>query len=62
MKQQLLPYRMGTPPAALRQARMDNLALVPASLLKSQKAKYQTIAKHLSTGGVLIYELPPVTR
>ncbi len=41
---------------------MDNLALVPASLLKSQKAKYQMIAKCLPTGGVLIYELPSVTR
>jgi hypothetical protein len=36
---------------------MDNIALVPASLL-SHKDKYQTIAGNLPRGGVLICEMP----
>jgi len=48
-----IPYRFTNPPAALRKARLDNIALVPASLL-FQKGKYQTIANNLPGRGVLI--------
>ena len=51
----LHPYRIGNPPKALRKARLDNIALVPASLL-FQKGKYQTIANNLPGEGVLICE------
>jgi hypothetical protein len=37
----------------VRKARLDNIALVPASLLP-RKGKYQTIANHLPRGGVII--------
>jgi hypothetical protein len=47
------PYPITNPPAALRKARLDNIALVPASLL-FQKGKYQTIANNLPGRGVLI--------
>ncbi len=47
------PYPITNPPAALRKARLDNIALVPASLL-FQKGKYQTIANNLPNGGILI--------
>jgi hypothetical protein len=50
---QTLPYYIGNPPRALRKARLDNIALVPASLL-FQKGKYQTIANNLPGRGVLI--------
>ncbi len=53
MKQLALPYRIGRAPKAVRQARLDNVALVPASLLP-RKGKYQRIANHLPRGGVLI--------
>jgi hypothetical protein len=46
-------YRITKPPAALRKAKFDNIALVPASLL-CQKGKYQTIANNLPGQGVLI--------
>ncbi|MFL5697903.1 MAG: hypothetical protein ACJ797_12490 [Ktedonobacteraceae bacterium] len=52
---QTRPYRFGNPPRALRKAKLDNIALVPASLL-SQKVKYQTIANNLPGEGVLICE------
>lgn len=45
-----LPYQH--PPEALQKARLDNIALVPASLL-SQKATYQHEANKLPTGSVL---------
>jgi hypothetical protein len=48
-----LPYRIGRAPKAVRQARLDNIALVPASLLP-RKGKYQRIANNLPKGGVLI--------
>ena len=41
------------PPKALRRARPDNLALVPASLLPF-KAIYQQLANDLPTGATLI--------
>ena len=50
-----LPYRIGDPPIALRKAKLDNIALVPASLL-FKKGKYQTIANNLPGKGVLICE------
>lgn len=40
------------PPAALRKARLDNIALVPASLLPL-KGTYQKLANTLPQGGVL---------
>ncbi len=55
MKQMTLPYHIGQAPKAVRNARLDNIALVPASLL-SRKGKYQTIANNLPTGGILICE------
>jgi hypothetical protein len=50
---QTLPYRIGNPPKALRKAKLDNIALVPASLLY-QKGEHQTIANNLPGEGVLI--------
>ena len=59
MKQRL-PYRqvrrgfcIGRAPQAVRKAKLDNIALVPASLL-FKKDKYQTIANNLPGQGVLI--------
>ena len=49
------PYQVTRPPRAIRKARLDNIALVPASLL-FQKGKYQTIANNLPRQGVLICE------
>jgi hypothetical protein len=54
MKQLPLPYSFGRPPRAIRRARLDNIALVPASLLLQKREKYQTIANNLPKGGVLI--------
>jgi|SRR5579859_1501819 len=48
------------PPRALRHARLDNIALVPASLLP-QKARYQAIANGLPQGDVLIVLPDPTT-
>ena len=48
-----LPYQIVEPPKAVRKAKLDNIALVPASLL-FQKGKYQTIANNLPGQGVLI--------
>ncbi len=53
MKQLPLPYHLSRPPRVVRRARLDNVALVPASLLP-RKGKYQKIANNLPTGGVLI--------
>jgi hypothetical protein len=53
MKQLPLPYHIGRPPKAVRRARLDNVALVPASLLP-RKGKYQRIANNLPKGGILI--------
>ncbi len=50
---QILPYQFSRPPRAIRKARLDNIALVPASLL-FQKGKYQAIANNLPGRGVLI--------
>ncbi len=58
MKQEQVKYTIGDPPKALKHAQMDNIALVPASLLLKEKDKYQTIAGNLPRGGVLICETP----
>ncbi len=57
MKSHSLPYhiQIGKPPRAIRKAKLDNIALVPASLL-FRKGKYQTIANNLPGQGVLICE------
>jgi hypothetical protein len=47
-----LPYGVGEPPARLKKARLDNIALVPASLLPL-KGTYQPLANRLPTGSVL---------
>lgn len=43
---------VGEPPEALKKARLDNIALVPASLLPL-KNTYRTIANNLPRGSVL---------
>ena len=43
---------VGEPPEALKKARLDNIALVPASLLPL-KGTYQPLANQLPTGSVL---------
>ena len=45
-----LPYQQA--PEAIQRAKLDNIALVPASLL-SLKNTYQPIANNLPTGSVL---------
>ncbi len=50
MRYATLPF--SDPPEALKKARLDNIALVPASLLK-HKQMYQPIANNLPTGSVL---------
>ena len=52
MKRQF-PCRISNPPKALRKAKLDNIAVVPTSLLY-RKGKYQTIANNLPGRGVLI--------
>jgi hypothetical protein len=47
------PQRPGPPPKALRRARLDNLALLPASLLPF-KAEYQAIANQQAPGTTLV--------
>lgn len=62
MKQLSLPYHINEPPAAIRNARLDNIALVPASLLIGEKDKYQTITNNLPKGSVLICDTPAKPR
>ena len=52
-------FRLSHPPRALRQpgVKLDNIALVPASLLP-QKAAYQALANRLPPGELLVV-LPP---
>src|SRR6266516_7409610 len=45
-------YKIGNPPRTLQKARLDNIALVPASLLPF-KTQYQPLANQLPTGSVL---------
>lgn len=51
------PYHFTHPPRSLRKARLDNLALVPASLLP-YKNQWQRLANGLPEGDILIC-LPP---
>ena len=53
MRNNTLPYPLTEPPARLKKARLDNIALVPASLLKNKEV-YQLIANSLPTGSVLV--------
>jgi esterase/lipase len=46
-------YRLTNPPKALLKARMDNIAIVPASLL-GVKALWQTAANTLPQGAVFL--------
>jgi len=46
-------YRLITPPPTLRRAKLDNLALVPGSLLPYRE-QWQAIANSLPRGDVLI--------
>ena len=48
----MTPYRY-RPPRTVRQGKLDNIALVPASLLP-QKARYQALANGLPRGDVLM--------
>ena len=50
-------HRVSRAPGAIRKARLDNLALVPASLLP-YKREWQQIANELPQGSTLII-LPP---
>ena len=52
MRNNTLPYPITEPPARLKKASLDNIALVPASLLKNKEI-YQLIANSLPTGSVL---------
>jgi hypothetical protein len=46
-------YQITNPPQALLKARLDNIAIVPASML-GFKALWQTAANTLPKGGVLL--------
>jgi esterase/lipase len=54
-------YRLTNPPEALLKARMDNIAIVPASML-GLKALWQTAANTLPQGGVLLCHSQQNTR
>ena len=54
-------YRLTNPPKAILKARMDNIAIVPASLL-GLKALWQTAANTLPQGGVLLCHSQQNTR
>ena len=47
-----LSYHISEPPARLKKARLDNIALVPASLLPL-KETYMSLANTYPTGSVL---------
>jgi esterase/lipase len=54
-------YRFTNPPKALLKARLDNIAIVPASML-GLKALWQTAANTLPQGGVLLCHSQQNTR
>jgi hypothetical protein len=54
-------YRFTHPPKALLKARLDNIAIVPASMLPL-KATWQKVANKLPRGGVLLYHSLKNTR
>jgi hypothetical protein len=47
-------YQFTKPPKALLKARLDNIVIVPASMLPF-KAAWQKVANKLPRGGVLLY-------
>ncbi len=47
-----IPYTITLPPATIQRAKLDNIALIPASLLPF-KGKYQPLANTLPTGSAL---------
>jgi hypothetical protein len=57
----LYRYRLTNPPKALLKARLDNIAIVPASML-GLKALWQTAANTLPQGGVLLCHSQQNTR
>lgn len=48
-------YQLTNPPEALRKAKLDNIALVPASLLPL-KETYQPLANTLPKGSILLVQ------
>lgn len=50
-------YRFSKPPKALLNARLDNIAIVPASQLPF-KDIWQEVANNLPQGSVLLYRFP----
>jgi hypothetical protein len=54
-------YRLTNPPKTILKARMDNIAIVPASLL-GVKILWQTTANTLPQGGVLLCHSQQNTR
>src|SRR5436305_11134679 len=53
--QNTLDAVVGEPPEILRKARLDNIALVPASLL-SLKSTYQPLANRFPKGSILLVQ------
>jgi hypothetical protein len=56
-----IPYKLTQPPKALVKAKLDTIAIVPASMLSS-KAKWQRLANTLPQGAVLLYHSQKNTR
>jgi hypothetical protein len=54
-------YRLTNPPKAILKVRLDNIAIVPASIL-GLKALWQTAANTLPQGGVLLCHSQQNTR
>jgi len=54
-------YQFTNPPQAILNARLDNIAIVPASML-GMKALWQTAANTLPKGGVLLCHTQQNTR
>jgi hypothetical protein len=50
-----LPSSLSGPPDAVKKARLDNIALVPASLL-FRKDTYQPLANNLPKGSILLVQ------
>ena len=48
-----LPYHFTRAPKAVREARLENIAIVPASVLLERK-QYKTVARMLPAGSVLL--------
>jgi hypothetical protein len=54
-------YRLTNPPRTLLKARLDNIAIVPASML-GMKSLWQIVANTLPKGGVLLCHTQQNTR